>query len=893
MALKVGELYQTLEIKDQGFDSAMSGAKSKTSSLATMLGPQGALIAATVGIGAAFVGMAKSGLENMKEIDNAAKDFEVAMGASADEVEEFSNTIQSLHKVNTDSYEEIGDAVLALRQKHGEASEGMEQDFLDYAKVTGQDTAKAVEELHAVQHSWGLNLADQTEVMDKFKSVAGDTGADVGSLQSTMAELGPIAEGMGLGFDETLAMLGHFEKAGINSETATRGLRNAMVRLEDPTKAQAEALRKLGIKVEDVEGGFYKVSDDAFPQLMQRLSDGELSSGEMSAALEILGRRAGVDMVNAFKDGEIGINDLMEIISNSEGTVASASETYDKKLGERWELIKRKYLEPFMETLGTGLMTILEDLLGFAETWGPKVSNVFKTITDVVTSLFGDSGDAPTALTSFTDTLSNIFTTAGEIVGILADHFNDFWELFGEDIIGGINTTIEGLGIVFDTVFGTIEGLLETVAGVLTGDFTRAVEGITGTWDTVWTGVKDFILNFSLIDPIMEVTGNMVDYITDELPEKMRQGATNFMKGMVQGIVDSISAINKVAGFAAQKVADKLMGQSPPKEGPLSEIDQGGYNIGVAWAEGISKAEHVIVAVANGISLAAAAELLTKRVEFEKLWSDAYRDETESRLEELQREKTEALKTADELGADKADITLYYDKLIDEERQKLAEDEEQRREEALQDVIDKNKTQKENEREKWDAITQYHQDLRDEQVRLDEEERKMYEDKFGFLEGEFEGFFTDVFDGTKKVTDAFGDLWEGVIDEIIKKLAKMAASKVFDIAINLLTGGTGGTILGTIGNIFGGIFHDGGKVPGKPGEEKLILAKAGEMFFPPDSLPFSTDNLRMRQNNSQGGRAVYITIDANYDIKDRQTAEYANTDLIRKLQRRGLEGALR
>lgn len=58
-----------------------------------------------------------------------------------------------------------------------------------------------------------------------------------------------------------------------------------------------------------------------------------------------------------------------------------------------------------------------------------------------------------------------------------------------------------------------------------------------------------------------------------------------FAAGLAKGGTYVVKAVTKIA----QIVADFLQGFSPPKVGPLSQIDQGGYNVAKAWADGFTK----------------------------------------------------------------------------------------------------------------------------------------------------------------------------------------------------------------------------------------------------------------------------------------------------------------
>lgn len=60
---------------------------------------------------------------------------------------------------------------------------------------------------------------------------------------------------------------------------------------------------------------------------------------------------------------------------------------------------------------------------------------------------------------------------------------------------------------------------------------------------------------------------------------------TAWSAGLVAGLARNVVRID----VPLSRYAGKLIGFSPPKEGPLREIDKGGYNIGLAWGLGVNK----------------------------------------------------------------------------------------------------------------------------------------------------------------------------------------------------------------------------------------------------------------------------------------------------------------
>lgn len=67
--------------------------------------------------------------------------------------------------------------------------------------------------------------------------------------------------------------------------------------------------------------------------------------------------------------------------------------------------------------------------------------------------------------------------------------------------------------------------------------------------------------------------------------------ASAFVDGFAAGMQGIVAVLNAVTSV----IASFLMGFSPPKAGPLKEIDRGGTNVALAWLRGLTKADLSIV----------------------------------------------------------------------------------------------------------------------------------------------------------------------------------------------------------------------------------------------------------------------------------------------------------
>ena len=312
--------------------------------------------------------------------------FRVATGATAEEAERFGDTIKELHKVNTDSYEDISNAVTALRLRHGDLGDKMgevTQQFMDFAKVTGQDSAQAIDTVSDLMVRFNIPLEEASGFMDTLMATSQETGIPIRELQSALDGAGTQLSAMGYSLEESVAMLGACHQQGVDAGTTQRALNAYMNNTREISDSQAEALMKLGVSLDvvyfasdktaakakefgielsegqrisedmarelqglgiefDISAKLAGTQNEAKAEMFETMASGEADVETMQAAIQIFGTRAGPEMLQALQSGAMGIEELVATLEGSIGVVAEASAVYDKQLGERWELIKRQ-----------------------------------------------------------------------------------------------------------------------------------------------------------------------------------------------------------------------------------------------------------------------------------------------------------------------------------------------------------------------------------------------------------------------------------------------------------------------------------------------------------------------------------------------------------------------
>lgn len=327
----------------------------------------GAAATAIVGL---FATVSKEIAQFAVESDTALKQFQVQTVASADEVERFSQNIANLRKVNTDSTAAIGKTLTQMRREFGDtgaATERLTQDMLDFAKVTGQDNAQAVSRVANVMRAWKLEAEDSVQVTDILTKAWQETGVSIESLTNNLSRSAPTLQTLGLSMERASALTSLFVKQGLSAESAMTGLRNVVVSATAPTDKIAEAMRTLGINMDAANrpiGGAGALLD----QLIDKLGEGTLTQQEYSAALEILGRRAGVDFVRGISAGAEELQKLNDSLEDSVDQTQKASDTWDQQIGEKATLIFRDTFGDAIAFVGKLLGGLIHTILDFVDT---------------------------------------------------------------------------------------------------------------------------------------------------------------------------------------------------------------------------------------------------------------------------------------------------------------------------------------------------------------------------------------------------------------------------------------------------------------------------------------------------------------------------------------------
>lgn len=540
------------------------------------------------------------------DFDDAFDKIRTSTGATGDTLKGLEDSFKSVMKQVPNSMVEVSTAISDLNTRTGltgPALESLSKQFLTLSKITGEDVATTIASSTRLFGDWSVAAGDSSGTLDHLFKVSQYTGIGVTSLSDKLVQFGAPLRQLGFDFETSAALIGKFEKEGVNTELVLGGLRIALGKMSREGITDTKA---------------------ALIEVTQRIKEAG-STGEANAlALELFGARVGPDMAAAIREGRFEIDEFLATLSGSTETIANAAaDTYG--FAENLQIMKNNLLTA-LEPLGTQLvgaldaaMPVIENLIGnlsnlvaWFTTLDPSIQTIIVSILGVLAAtgpLLIVIGKISTGIASIIPLISGLMTPIGLVVLAIAALITIFVTLWNtnETFRNGVTklwTEIKDVAVkvfnavkdviklsfelvksiidvfvkwasaiwntygstitkVTETVFNTIKGLisaaltvikgiLNTFIGLFTGDWTQFKEGLTQVWQGLWNGIKTILdgawnlLKGSFSSLLTSIKNWFTGLISD---------AYSWGRDIIDGLIDGIKSMSSRAISAAKNIA--------------------------------------------------------------------------------------------------------------------------------------------------------------------------------------------------------------------------------------------------------------------------------------------------------------------------------------------------
>lgn len=319
-------------------------------------GMSAAITAPVLAIGGAAI---RAGLQ----VEDALNIIRASTGKTGEALDGLKADFAEVFKDVPQSAEEVATAIADLHKRTGlvgEPLQALATQLLNLADITKTDVKSAVQDSTRLFGDWGIATQDQATALDTVFKASQQTGIEVGALQQKLVQFGAPLRQLNFSFEESAALLGKWEKEGVNAELVLGSLRIGLLNFAKEGKDAPKALREFIVELKEMK-----------------------SNSEATArAAEVFGARAGADMAVAVREGRFEIDNLVQSIKTSTDTINKA-DAETETFGERWETFGHK-LTIALEPLGTKLLEV-----------GERALPMIEGLADAVLSVVGAFGDLP------------------------------------------------------------------------------------------------------------------------------------------------------------------------------------------------------------------------------------------------------------------------------------------------------------------------------------------------------------------------------------------------------------------------------------------------------------------------------------------------------------------
>ena len=432
----------------------------------------GALGAAAIGAAAtgAAVAGAAVGLYKVGAIfDDVTDTIRVGTGASGEALDDLVNIAKEVGTTVPTSFESAGSTVADLNTRLGLSGDTLStvaQQYIQAGNILGETVD--IDSTTAAFSAFGIEGANVEGAMDTLFRVSQATGVGMNDLAAQVQTAAAPLQNLGFSFEETAALAGSLDKAGLNTSQVMSSMSKGLV-----------TLAKAG---EEPQAAFKRVTGE----LQGFVTEGN-TAGALDLASKVFGTKGASQFVGALQSGKINLEDLTGAAGLTQDTIlALGQETADA--AESWQLIKNKALSA-LEPLGTAVFNLAGQGLGFLASnmdgviekvtvFAVSVGGLLSILTtgDFTQPLFGGAVQEDSKVVDFLFNVRDAFQNIGPLIGQVAATVGPLFQQFGAVFMDLLPTIVQfassfsPIGLIFQAiqpVLPTIVSLFSSLAGVL------------------------------------------------------------------------------------------------------------------------------------------------------------------------------------------------------------------------------------------------------------------------------------------------------------------------------------------------------------------------------------------------------------------------------------------
>lgn len=457
-------------------------------------GAQKALEVGLVAVGAAAIASAGYLAKLGDDFDKMSRDIRVGTGAAGDDLAGLEESAKSVMRTVPNAMGDVGSTLADLNTRLGLTGDDLEvvtTQMLELENITG--IAPNINSITGALKGYGEGGENASAAIDTLFQVSQATGVGVDDLATSLERGGPALREFGFGFEESAAMIGTLDKAGIQGDQVIQRLTRSLGEFAESGGDPKEALAETVTGIEE----YMAVGD--------RAAAYDLAEG-------LFGTRGAASFIDAVQSGAMNLDDLMGAAGMTDDTIIGLAEE-TRTMGEEFQILKNQAiaeLEPYAVALfdalrdgGAWIMDNVVPALQDMAQWVQENETVVKVAAIAIGSMVTGLVLARGALMAYNTymRIANVMTllTTKGVKGLnMAMRANVIGLIVGAiaGLVAGLTyffTQTETGQRIWDAFMDVLRGAWEWLSGVFAGVWdtisdaaTSAFEWISEAWSTVW-----------------------------------------------------------------------------------------------------------------------------------------------------------------------------------------------------------------------------------------------------------------------------------------------------------------------------------------------------------------------------------------------------------------------
>jgi TP901 family phage tail tape measure protein len=479
------------------------------------------------------------------------------------------------------------------------------------------DAAEAAKITAGAINAFGLEGKDAQKIVDLLAGAAAKGAGEITDYSQGFQQAGFAFNSAGMDASELATSLQTLIERGLTGSDAGTALKNAIVRLQNPTKEAAGVMESLGINVYDAQGNMKPMSEiiGIFNKQMSGMTQ-EQKNAVLGTVFLSDGMKA---MIPLLDEGSAKFDERRTAVSEAGSAQALAAAQTEGFAGAQAALTNS--LETLQLVIGTALLPILtqllqgaiipavsavltfaqaflgaEDKVGFladaVSQFIPGIENLFPVLQTLGQMFQAGFAAAQSVVSAAGQVIMAVFAEVGKFIDAHSEEISAIFQMAWATIQMVIRTAImfierviapalrdiaqwisdhsaeiqaiftfvwNVIRTVIQTVLTIIQGILRAAMQLMQGDTEGALETLRATFENVWGTIRN------VIQDIVTALGNWLKQKFDEIKNTIVGAIQNAIAGvralfnsfleLGKGIIDSI--VQGITG-AAQGIIDAL-----------------------------------------------------------------------------------------------------------------------------------------------------------------------------------------------------------------------------------------------------------------------------------------------------------------------------------------------